>query len=140
MAFNIQLEGEHQVNINGNNVKQEKINLKADDKNIDVKALKDKDMYVAHYDDLDTFMEKLISDKNKLSIFEMLKNDAIEYEKLHKNKNKNIKKITRDKKNKKNKKKYYKPTRKIARKKRTRKKIIYADDLKNEFFSDTPIA
>ena len=139
MAFNIQLEGEHQVNINGNNVKQEKINLKADDKNIDVKALKDKDMYVAHYDDLDTFMEKLISDKNKLSIFEMLKNDAIEYEKLHKNKNKNknIKKITRDKKNKK---KYYKPTRKIARKKRTRKKIIYADDLKNEFFSDTPIA
>ena len=96
MALNIQLEGERQININGNNVKQEKINIKADDKNVNIKALKDKDLYIAHYDGLDNFMQKLMSNENKLSVFDMLKNDAIEYDKINKNSR------TRVKRNKKN--------------------------------------
>lgn len=135
MALKIQLDGEHQVNINGNNVKQEKISLKADDKNIDVQALKDKDFYIAHYNDLDNFMQKLMSNENKLSIFDMLKNDAIEYDKLNKNKRTRVKR---------NKKKFYEPSRKKPRRKKSRKKsrikMLYPDGIQNEFISNTPIA
>lgn len=131
MALNIQLEGERQININGNNVKQEKINIKGDDKNVDIKALKDKDLYIAHYDGLDNFMQKLMSNENKLSVFDMLKNDAIEYDKINKNSRTRVKR---------NKKKFHKPSRKKLRRKRSRKKMLYPDDIQNEIISNTPIA
>ena len=131
MALNIQLEGERQININGNNVKQEKINIKGDDKNVNIKALKDKDLYIAHYDGLDNFMQKLMSNENKLSVFDMLKNDAIEYDKINKNSRTRVKR---------NKKKFYKPSRKKLRRKRSRKKMLYPDGIQNEIISNTPIA